>query len=112
MATIEQCREALQRLASRLGGVESDTARKHAPDRTLSCRLPDLAVTFTGRLEDGQLVDITEASSPRADVRLTVHSDDLIKLVDGRLAVLPAWSSGKLKIEAGIRDLLRIKSLF
>jgi hypothetical protein len=38
-------------------------------------------------------------------------SDDLVALVSGRLSFAPAWATGRVKLEAGLRDLLRLKSL-
>jgi hypothetical protein len=114
VATLEECRVAVEELARRLAGLEH-RARRHARDRTVSCWLPDLDVTFHGRLHDGHLVDIT--TSPNrdqvpADLRLRLSSDDLIALVDGSLSVTEAWATGRLKIDASLRDLLRLRSMF
>ena len=48
---------------------------------------------------------------PRADIRLTMTSDDLIALTDGRLHFGNAWATGQVKLEAGLRDLLRLRKL-
>ena len=37
--------------------------------------------------------------------------DDLVALVDGRLNFALAWATGRVKLEAGLRDLLRLRSL-
>ena len=114
MATLEQCRAAVEELARRLSTLDHDTRRAHARDRTVSCRLPDLDVTFHGRLHDGHLIDITTSSDrhqPPADLRLRLSSDDLIALVDRSLTVPEAWASGRLKIDASLRDLLRLRSM-
>ena len=47
----------------------------------------------------------------KADIRLTMTSDDLIALTDGDLSFAPAWASGRVKLEAGLRDMLRLRSL-
>ena len=111
MATIEECHAALERLADKLQDVDEDARRKHAFDRTLSCRLPDLDVTFHGRLQDGSIEGITTDDSPRAQIRLTAKSDDLVAMTDGTLQFSQAWLSGKIKIEAGVRDLLKLRSM-
>jgi hypothetical protein len=113
VATLEQCKAGVEELARRLSTVDHD-ARRHARDRTVSCWLPDLDVTFSGRLHDGHLVDITMATHRQhapADVRLRLSSDDLIALVDGSLPVAQAWATGRLKIDASMLDLLRLRSL-
>lgn len=111
MATVEECRQALDRLAARIAQREA-ARRATGFDRSLGCRLRDLDVEFRGRFADGLLTDIEEGSNPRAQIRLTLASDDLVKLVDGRLNVASAWATGRLRVDAGVRDLMRLKSLF
>lgn len=111
MATVEQCEQALHTLAERL--AEQDGARRPVShDRTLSCTLTDLGVTYAGRLHEGQLVDIAASTSPKAQVQLTMTSDDLVALVAGRLKMASAWATGRVKIDAGVRDLIRLRSIF
>jgi len=111
MATVEQCRAALDRLAQRLAAVDHDTRSKKALDRTLSCHLTDLGVDFRGRLAGGTLTDIEQAPDPRAKIKLASTSDDLVALTDGTLSFPTAWSSGRLKVDASIFDLLKLRSM-
>jgi hypothetical protein len=111
VATVEQCELALHELADRLARSES-SRRKIGFDRTLTCAIRDLNVIFAGRLKDGQLVDIGKAASKDAQVRLAMTSDDLIALVDGRLKLAAAWATGRVRIDAGVRDLLKLRSIF
>jgi putative sterol carrier protein len=39
-------------------------------------------------------------------------SDDLLKLVDGELNMASAWASGRVKIDASVFDLLKLRSVF
>ncbi|MBN9618432.1 MAG: sterol-binding protein, partial [Actinobacteria bacterium] len=83
-------------------------------DRSLSCTLPDLGIAFGGRLAAGQLVEIACAESRAAvsaQIRLTMSSNDLLALVDGGLKFGAAWASGRVRIDAGVRDLLRLRAL-
>ena len=50
-------------------------------------------------------------SVPKADIRLTMTSDDLLALTDGQLNFGSAWASGRVKLEAGLRDLLRLRKI-
>ncbi|MDQ1603754.1 MAG: hypothetical protein QOE01_1599 [Actinomycetota bacterium] len=111
MATLEECHDALERLADRLTTVDDESRRAHAFDRSLSCEIPDLDVTFTGELSEGHLSGITTEPAPRAQIRLTANSDDLIAMTDGHLSFGQAWLSGRVKVEAGVRDLLRLRSM-
>ena len=58
MASLQECEAALQALATRLAAVDPDLRRKHAVDRTVSCRLVDLDVVFHVRLTDGTAREI------------------------------------------------------
>jgi hypothetical protein len=111
MATDQECRAALERLAARLAGVDGDEHRNHTFDRTMSCLVTDLDVTFSGELSDGHIKGITTDLAPKAQIRLTVNSDDLVALTDGELDFGRAWLSGRVKVEASVRDLLKLRSM-
>jgi hypothetical protein len=112
MATVEECEKAFQALSTRLAGADSSTRRKASLDRSLSCTLRDLKVTFAGRLRDGELLDIRQVDAPSAQVRMTMTSDDLLKLVAGELNMASAWATGRVKIDASVFDLLKLRSIF
>ena len=107
---MEQCAEAMAGLGARLTEVDPELRRKHAADRSVSCRVSDLGATFSGRLVDGCLTDITTDPAPRAELRFTVSSDDLLLLTAGELALGQAWATGRLRIEASMLDLLKMRS--
>ncbi len=114
MATIEECRSALDRLSDNIARAEGDVATAAALDRSLSCRITDLDITFTGRLAGGRIrevVTVHGTPAARAEIRLTMAGDDLIALVDGRLHFAKAWATGRVRLEAGWRDLLRLRTL-
>ena len=112
MATIAECEKAFQALAERLAGADQSARKKAAFDRTLTCRLSDLEVIFGGRLHDGALTDIRQVDSRDAQVRMTMTSDDLLQLVAGELNMASAWASGRVKIDASVFDLLKLRSIF
>lgn len=111
MATLEQCLIALDEILEPLASNPAAAGM----DRSLSCRLPDLGQDLRARLSHGKVRDLTvvphDESQPQADIRLTMTSDDLVALTDGRLSFGPAWASGRVKLEAGFRDLLRLRKL-
>jgi putative sterol carrier protein len=112
MASVEECERAFDGLAAKLAGADASTRQKASFDRSLSCTLRDLKVTFAGRLRDGQLTDISQVDKPEAQIRMTMTSDDLLKLVAGELAMGSAWATGRVKIDASIFDLLKLRSVF
>lgn len=111
MATMDQCLTALQHI---LGDLAANPAATGL-DRSLSCRLTDLDQVVLGRLSSGAVRDLAavpdDPSVPKADIRLTMTSDDLISLTEGSLHFGKAWASGRVKLEAGLRDLLRLRTL-
>lgn len=111
MATVEECEAALRRLGSMLGSVDAETKRKHVLDRSMSCTVRDLDTTFRGELRDGELHDIRVADDKGAQIKLKVSSDDLVALTEGRLSFPVAWATGRLRIDASIPDLLKLRTL-
>ena len=114
MATIEECRSALEKLSDNLAGAEGDVRTAAALDRSLSCRVTDLDITFVGRLKDGRIevVDTLQgAPRDKAQIRLTMAGDDLVAMVDGELNFAKAWGAGRVKLEASFRDLFRLRTL-
>jgi putative sterol carrier protein len=101
-----------------LGGVLGDLTSSPAAkglDRSLSCRLTDLGQVIEARLSAGAIKDMhaVPADPPPApaDIRLTMASDDLLALTAGELSFAPAWAKGRVKLEAGLRDMLKLRSL-
>ncbi|MFI1355324.1 SCP2 sterol-binding domain-containing protein [Streptomyces sp. NPDC020898] len=114
MATTEECRSALEKLSDNMAGANGDVREAAALDRSLSCRITDLDVTFVGRLQGGRIeVQDTLQGPPRekAEIRLAMTGDDLVAMVAGELNFAKAWGSGRVKLEAGLRDLFRLRKL-
>jgi hypothetical protein len=108
---MEQCLTALKGV---LGDIAAHPAAEGL-DRSVSCRMTDLDEVVVGRLATGAIRDLHVLPHgpdvPRADIRLAMTSDDLVALTDGKLAFAPAWATGRIKLEAGLRDLLRLRKI-
>ncbi|MBV9096660.1 MAG: sterol-binding protein [Frankiaceae bacterium] len=113
MATVEQCRVALDDLTAKLAAVEPELRARHVPDRSVSCLVTDLGVTFACRLDEHGVHDLAEGSpDDQADLRLSMTSDVLVGLASGDEDFLSAWLRGRVHVSASMRDLLRLRSLF
>jgi hypothetical protein len=110
MATLEECRKALQDVADKISSGGGDRQPPKL-DRSLACRLTDLGTGFHGRLANGKLQDLTDGDDPKAQIALTLSSDDLVALSRGGLNFAKAWAGGRVKVQAGVRDLLKLRSL-
>ncbi|MFF3592412.1 sterol-binding protein [Streptomyces sp. NPDC002387] len=114
MATIEECRSALDKLSDNLAGAEGDVHAAAALDRSLSCHVTDLDITFVGRLRDGRIevLDTVQGPPPdKAQIRLAMTGDDLVAMVDGELHFVKAWGSGRVRLEASLLDVFRLRKL-
>jgi putative sterol carrier protein len=111
VATLDDCLTALRGI---LGDLASNPAAAGL-DRSLSCRITDLDQVVVGRLSAGSVRDLQALPDgpdvAKADIRLTMTSDDLVALTAGELSFGPAWATGRVKLEAGLRDLLRLRKL-
>jgi putative sterol carrier protein len=110
LASEAECAQAFRTLADLLDTVDPEVRNKYAIERTVSCRITDLGVTWSARVCEDGIEDLTTEDGSKAQVRLTVASDDLLALVAGRLAVPTAFATGKLRVQASPFDLLRLGS--
>jgi predicted lipid carrier protein YhbT len=113
MATAEECRKALESLTGRLSEMDPEDRAAHLVDRVLSCRVTDLGITFLTRLGPQGAGPVTEATEgqPAAQVKFTTKSDDLVAIAEDPRSLARAWLTGRVKVEASIFDLLRLRKL-
>ncbi|MFF5205343.1 SCP2 sterol-binding domain-containing protein [Streptosporangium sp. NPDC000396] len=114
MATVDECRAALRRLGEQFDEVDQESRARHVVERSISCHISDLRVTFYGRIHHGGLGpfdDLPPVEGKPAEVKLTIGSDDLVSLVNGELDMGRAVFSGRVKIDASFGDLLRLRKL-
>ncbi|QLQ35303.1 SCP2 sterol-binding domain-containing protein [Micromonospora robiginosa] len=110
MASVDDCRQALQDLADRLDRHVEAQGRIDL-DRTLACRITDLDTAFHGRLEGGRLLGLTDGDDPKAKIALSTASDDLVALVHGKLDIMSAVASRRVSVKANPFDLMKLRKL-
>jgi putative sterol carrier protein len=111
LATIDECRAALQTLAARMEAHAEEVRGKIDLDRPIACRITDLDVAFHGHLTDGRLVGLTDGDDPAAKITLRASSDDLVALVNGQLDFPRALTSGRVSVKANPFDLIKLRKL-
>jgi len=113
MATAEECRQALESLTAQLSEMDPADRAAYLVDRSVSCTVEDLGITFLTHLgPDGAgPVTVANGSDGQAQVRFTTKSDDLIAIADDPGSIGRAWLTGRLKVQASIPDLLRLRKL-
>ena len=87
------------------------TALGHPIRKVRAATSPTWAPTGTRRSRRPCSKPSEAPPNGRADITLRVGSDDLVDLVEGRISVPSAFTSGKVKVDASIVDLLRLRSL-
>lgn len=113
MATAEECREALHALIGRLGEMDEKNRSSFFSNRSFSCQVTDLGITFVTRITDtgGEPVKDAGPDEPPADIKLTANSDDVVSLAATPANIARMWMAGRVKIQASIRDLLALRRL-
>ena len=98
MATAEECREALQTLTGRLAEMDPQDRSSFFSNRTFSCYVTDLGITFVTRITANGAEPVKEAGpdEPPADIRITASSDDTVAL-----AATPAQHRPHVDVRAG-----------
>ena len=112
MATKDEVTRALERLMARLDGNDG-AVRSAIPGRKVfRCHVPDLDASWFSVIEDGHVSPPVESPVlDNVDVSLEVDSDDLIELVEERASFISSFLSGKVRVQASITDLLRLRTL-
>ena len=113
MATAAQCRKALESLTGRLSDMDAKDRAAKLADRTLSCRVTDLGLTFLTRLGPHGADPIVEAraGSSTAQIRFTAKSDDIVSISEDPGTFAKAWLTGRVKVEGSLMDLLQLRKL-
>jgi putative sterol carrier protein len=111
VASVDEVDRALRELVARLHAVDEDARSRHALERTVSLLVLDHGVLYTAQLVDGSVCDLTTEPRAPAQVRLEAASDDLLALSDGRLTLPSAWVAGRLRVEASLFDLVKLRTL-
>ena len=112
MATKAEVERQLGVLMARLDGNEANVRSAIPTRKVLRCLVPDLDAAWYSVVDQGHVSPPSETPpNGRADITLRVASDDLVDLVQGRTSFLSALTSGRIKVDASIFDLLRLRSL-
>jgi hypothetical protein len=112
MATVEECRVALEQLTDRIATMDAEARAQHLVDRTMSLRVPDLGVSFLTRLGPHGADSVREVENgSSAQVRFTADSDVVVAISADPGSFMRAWLSGKLKVQGSVFDLLYLRKL-
>jgi hypothetical protein len=112
VATKAEVTRALERLMARLDGNDASVRSAIPGRKVFCCRVPDLETSWYSVIENGHVSPPVEAPVPdTVDVTLQVGSDDLIELAEERTSFVSAFLSGRVRVQASMMDLLRLRTL-
>jgi hypothetical protein len=113
MATQEECRKALESLTGRLSNPDVLARAARLGEKTLSCRITDLGVTYVTKLGPQGPEPVTEATAatPPAQLRVFASGDQIVAVADNPANFAKAWLTGRLRVEGSIKDLLQLRKL-
>lgn len=113
MATAEECRAALESLTGRIAAMDAKDRAARLLDRTLSCRVPDLGLTFVTRLRPDGIDPVVHAENgaPPAQVRFTADSDVVVAVAADPGTFMRAWLTGRLRVQGSPWDLLYLRRI-
>ncbi len=111
MATVAEVEAVLADLLNRFAGVDSGTRAMLPSHRVIEARFPDLDVVRHAEWREGDLLVLDEPPARRPDIRVTVDSDDLVAMADGRLSFSRAYAANRIRLDASMTDLLRLRAV-
>jgi hypothetical protein len=111
VATVEEVEEVLGELLERLGEVDPNTRAIMPSRRTIEARCPDLDYVRYAEWRDGKLVVLDDPPPRRPDIRVSVRSDDLLAIASGELPFGRAYAANKVRLDASMTDLLRLRAV-
>lgn len=111
MATVAEVEAVLAELLSRFADVDSGTRAMLPSHRVIEARFPDLGIVRHAEWHEGRLHVLDAAPQRRPDIRVTVDSDDLVAMAEGRLSFSRAYAANRIRLDASMTDLLRLRAV-
>lgn len=113
MATPSDVDSTLRALVERLDAADLGPKASTIPGRNLVCNVSDLGLVYVAEYREGRIAKLSRVPDGSVgDVAVTVSSDDLVALAGGRMSVMPAILTGRLRVDASAGDLLLLRQIF
>ncbi|HEU5129417.1 MAG TPA: SCP2 sterol-binding domain-containing protein [Glycomyces sp.] len=109
MATVDECRNVLEKLAGKVAKKSGDFDGLDGFDRTVAFDITDLDTSFNAKVAEGKLTNLLDGDNADAEVRVSIASDDLIALSKKELKPAKAFLTGKIKVKASVKDLAKLR---
>jgi hypothetical protein len=111
VATVEEVDAVLVDLLGRLDGVDESARALLPARRTIEARCPDLDLVRYAEWRQGRIAMLDDPPPRRADIRISVRSDDLLRIASGELPFGRAYAANRVRLDASMTDLLRLRAV-
>ncbi len=111
MATVPEVEAVLGDLLGRFEQVDSGTRSMLPSRRVIEARFPDLDIVRHAEWRAGELEILADPPARRPDIRVVVDSDDLVAMAEGRLSFSRAYAANRIRLDASMTDLLRLRAV-
>jgi len=110
MATKEEVREGLDRVAAKL---EDSTLQEEFKrfEKSVQFIYPDINESYVMEIAGGAVKEIKEGTIIRPNVVVTMDSDTFLAILNDEMDALTAFSMGKVKFKGPMIDLLKLQKL-
>lgn len=112
MATVPEVESVLHDCIRMLERVDPSYRAMLPSRRTIQASCPDLGLTYHAFWRNGQLSELHEGPPDRRpDIRISVDSEDLLAMAEGELDFGRAFAQDRVRIQASMTDLLRLRAI-
>lgn len=108
---MQEVEASIGALVGRLRSLDAGHRAMLPARRTIEARCTDLGLMYHALWRNGQLGELFEGQADRADIRIHVVSTDLAGLADGTLRFRDAYAAQRLRVDASLTDLLRLRAV-
>lgn len=112
VATVEEVEATVHHLLQMLDRVDPSYRAMMPSRRTIQATCTDLDLTYHAKWRNGHLTEVVPGPADgRPDIRISLDSDDLVALAEGELDFGRAYATDRIRIQASMTDLLRLRAL-
>lgn len=111
MATQQEVEATLKQLMRRFEEV-NDAYRSLLPShRIVEAEFPDIDLVYHAEWDEGAMSDLRAGPADRAQIKVSLDSDDLLAMAAGELRFRRAYATNRIDVDASVTDLLRLRGV-
>ena len=111
MASEEEVEDTILDLMRRLERVDPSYRAMLPSRRTIEAECTDLGLVYHAHWRGGRIGELHAGAADRADIRIEVTSEDLLALASGQLDFSRAYATNRVRLDASMTDLLRLRAV-